>query len=559
MRRAQRSTLRANEDGSQTCETVAMTGGGQRFSRRDVVRWGMFGTGTASLAALVAACSSDGRGPAAGATAPPRSTATTTTSPGTAPATTLGTSTTAATTTTATTTTAATVPPPAIDPSLPWWLQGNFAPVSSEVESTTLAVRGAIPPELTGTYVRNGSNPMSGPSPHWFFGDGMVHGVRLERGRATWYRNRAVRTPLLEAGLGFGDGPPGGASNQSNVSLVWHGGRLLSSGEVGFPFELSPADLSTVGPHDFGGRLTSAFTAHPKIDPVTGRMHSFGYGFVPPYLTYHVTEADGTMIHTEPIELPNSTMIHDFAITATDAVFWDLPVVFDLDAAIRYLDDPSAGGFPFRWDPDVGARIGVMPLEGGASALRWYEIEPCYAFHGVNAFRRGDEVVIDVCRLSRMFAEGDLFGGEASLRRWTVDTAAGTVADEVITDVDSGDLPTRDPRVVGREHRYGYLVSTRDLPGTVDLGGLIKQDLRSGTREVWDPGPGGHSGEWLFVPGGDDPAEDAGWLFGFVHDDPTGRTDFAIVDATDVAAGPVARVELPQRVPFGFHATWIPG
>ena len=143
-------------------------------------------------------------------------------------------------------------------------------------------MEGALPPELVGLYVRNGSNPRTGTSPHWFLGDGMVHGIRLEAGRATSYRNRYVRTPLYEASSGFGEGVPGGEASQSNVSAIWHGGRLLTSGEVGYPYELSPDDLSTMGVYDFGGRLTTSMTAHPKIDPATGQMHFFGYGFVPP-------------------------------------------------------------------------------------------------------------------------------------------------------------------------------------------------------------------------------------------------------------------------------------
>src|SRR5262245_18522184 len=67
------------------------------------------------------------------------------------------------------------------DPDVPWWLQGGFAPVTEEVASAELEVEGVLPPELTGLYVRNGSNPRTGTSPHWFLGDGMVHGVRLDR------------------------------------------------------------------------------------------------------------------------------------------------------------------------------------------------------------------------------------------------------------------------------------------------------------------------------------------------------------------------------------------
>ncbi len=452
----------------------------------------------------------------------------------------------------------------AFDPAVPWWLQGGFAPVVDEVESFDLEVTGALPPELTGLYVRNGSNPRTGESPHWFLGDGMVHGVRLDGGRATWYRNRYVRTPMYEASTTFGafDGPPGGTTTQSNVSAIRFGDRLLSSGEIGFPFELAPGDLSTVGPVDFGGRLTTSMTAHPKLDPDTGRLHFFGYGFVPPYLTYHVLEPDGTLSSSTEVPVPGPTMIHDFAITTDDVVFWDLPVVFDLDVAIAMVETGDGSQFPFRWDPSYGARVGVLPLGGTGADVRWSDLdEPCYVFHGVNAFRRGDEVVLDVCRLDSIFEDGQTLGGDLSLRRWTVPVAGGRVGDEVLVPSgdDPGELPSRDLRRTGREHRHGYLVQNRPSDVTVDMGGVIKHDFRTGRRTVWDPGPTRHSGEWLFVadPGGD--ADDEGWLLAVIHDEATARSALAVLDATDVAAGPVATVATPQRVPYGFHAAWLPG
>jgi carotenoid cleavage dioxygenase len=452
-----------------------------------------------------------------------------------------------------------------LDPDVPWWLQGGFAPVADEVDGEDLPVDGALPPELTGLYVRNGSNPRTGTSPHWFLGDGMVHGVRLERGRAVSYRNRYVRTPLYEASAGFGQGDaPGGTNTQSNVSAVRLGERLLTSGEVGLPFELSVADLSTVGAFDFGGALTTSMTAHPKLDPATGLLHFFGYGFVPPFLTYHVASADGTLLRSTEIPVPGPTMIHDFAITESDAVFWDLPVTFDLDAAVAMVGG-DAGSFPFRWDPSYGARVGVLPLGGDGAAVRWSTLdEPCYVFHGVNAFRRDDDVVLDVCRLSSMFDPDadDALGGELSLRRWTVPVAGGVVRDEVLVGggEDPGELPSRDPRRVGREHRFGYLVQSRPAAGTVDLGGVVKHDFRTGERVTWDPGPTRHGGEWLFVPGDRTAAtaDDEGWLLGYVHDEATGSSELAVLDATDVGAGPVATVALPQRVPYGFHAAWLP-
>ncbi len=498
------------------------------MKRRDALRWGAHGLGAIPLTMLLGACGDE---PSDGATETTLSTAAVHTK---------GT------------------PPMRNDK---WWLDGNFGPVAEELEAYDLdVVDGAIPHELTGLYVRNGSNPVTGDSSMWFFGDGMGHGVRLERGKALWYRNRYVQTPLVQAKESFGKTPPGGAANQSNVSFVHHAGRLLSSGEVGLPFELDPAELSTKGAFDFGGKLTSAFTAHPKIDPATGMMHSFGYGFVPPYLSYHVTDPSGAMVHSEVVAVERSTMIHDFAITERDVVFWELPVAFDLDAATRWTADPESGAMPYVWRPELGARIGLMPLGGPASDITWFPIDPCYVFHGVNAYRDDDRVVLDVCRLASMFDLSVMgFGGDLTLRRWTLDTTTGKVTDDVVRDHDPGELPTRDPRRVGRRHRYGYLVQTAtDHAGTPTFGGLIKHDYRTDTREVWRPRPHEHAGEWLFVPSPDDDAEDAGHLLTYLYDDTTASSQLVVVDATDVRAGPIARVTLPQRVPYGFHAAWVP-
>ena len=181
-------------------------------------------------------------------------------------------------------------------------------------------------------------------------------------------------------------------------------------------------------------------------------------------------------------------------------------------------------------------------------------------FHSVNAYRQGDEVMVDVCRLDSMFAQGETtIGGGTSLRRWTVNTATGTIGDDVLEADDPGELPTRDPRRVGREHRHGYLVGARPNPDTIELAAVIKHDFRTGERVKWDPGSTRHCTEPYFVPGDvSDLADDAGWLLTFVHDDATGESVLAVLDASDVAAGPVAEVVMPQRVPYGFHATWIP-
>jgi carotenoid cleavage dioxygenase len=222
------------------------------------------------------------------------------------------------------------------------------------------------------------------------------------------------------------------------------------------------------------------------------------------------------------------------------------------------IEDPTGDVFPVRWDPSYGARIGVLPLGADGAQVQWAEIEPCYVFHGVNAFRQGNEVIVDVCRHQSMFEGGGVLGSGLALHRWTVDTDSGRASDAVVDERSDMELPSRDLRRTGREHRHGYFVQNRPAEATVDLGGVIKLDYRTGERELWEPGPAEHGGEWLFVSGEDDGADDEGWLLGYLHDEATQRSRFVVLDATDVAAGPVASVALPQRVPYGFHATWVP-
>ncbi len=453
-----------------------------------------------------------------------------------------------------TTTTAFREPP--IDPSTPWWLQGNFAPVTSEVDTASLVVEGEIPHELDGTYIRNGSNPRSGWAPHWFLGDGMVHGVRIEGGKASWYRNRYVRTTLLAAGGGLtAKGAPGGAAGLSNVSVIHHAGRLLTSGEVGYPYLLR-SDLSTVGPYDFDGRLRGNMTAHPKIDPATGEMHFFGYNFDEPYLRYHVADRNGVLVTTEAVPVSKPTMIHDFAITDRDVVFWEMPVLFDMNLAVKMVSTPRSTIMPFVWTPSYGSRIGIMPLGGPASAIRWVEIENCYVFHGMNAFRDGDDVVVDVSRMASVF-DGSALGPPPRLHRWTINTAGASLRfrDEQRSDT-IADLPSIDRRFTGRKYRHGWRVETTGRTDTVELAGAVHVDARTGEETRWDPGPRYASGEWLFVATGDE--EGDGVVMTYVHDKAENRTHLVLLRADDIAAGPLARIALPQRVPYGFHATWLP-
>jgi len=441
------------------------------------------------------------------------------------------------------------------------YLVGNFAPVRDELTVTDLPVTGSIPRELSGRYLRNGPNPIVDPDPamyHWFTGDGMLHAIELRDGKALSYRNRWTRTDRATEALGEtpiagqpDDVFPGGSS-PANTHVVAHAGRVLALVEVCLPTEVTPA-LDTVGRYDFGGRLRSPMTAHPKIDPVTGEMLFFGYDVMgPPWLRYHVVDGDGTLTRSEDIDIAGPSMIHDFAITEHHVVFFDLPVLFDLALV-------GTQPFPFAWRPEYGARVGVMPRSGGNADVRWLDVESCYVYHPLNAYDEDDgRVVVDVVRHETMFADDHYGPGDRlpTLDRWTIDLAGGKVVEERLDDHPQ-ELPRVDERVVGRRHRYGYAPSFGlGQAGGVQFGGLLRHDLVAGTTTERRFGEGTSAGEAVFVPSSPDAGEDEGYVLSLVHDAGTDRSDLVIVDATDFTGAERARVHLPQRVPYGFHGWW---
>lgn len=442
------------------------------------------------------------------------------------------------------------------------YLEGNYGPVREEVTVTDLPVEGRLPGSLQGRYIRTGPNPIVPPDPanhHWFVGSGMVHGVELRDGRASWYRNRWVLSPEVAGVKGVDEVPrpaTGGLfAGSGNTNVVHHAGMILAINELSLPYELTP-ELDTIRQLDFGGPLPNGINAHPKFDPATGEMHVCAYSFAPPHLLYHVIDASGRLVRSEEIAVGGPVMVHDMAMTESSVVFFDLPVVFDLDAAMAGVS------LPYRWDPDYAPRVGVLRKGAPGSDVGWCEVEPCYVFHPLNAYDDGDRLVLDVVRHPKMFAEHLNGPGEGppSLDRWTIDPAAGKVLEERIDDRPQ-EFPRADERLAGRPHRYGYSVGlTHTGDGDFDFveNSVLKHDVVAGTTTVRPMGAGRAAGEVVFVPAGDDAAEDDGFLVGYVHDGSTGSSELLVLDAADLTAPPVAAVKLRQRVPFGFHGNWVP-
>ena len=451
---------------------------------------------------------------------------------------------------------------------------GVHTPLCEEHTAEALPVRGQLPSGLRGTFARNSGAPRFAPRGryHWFDGDGMVHAVRLGEGRAS-YRNRWVRTRGLERELGEGRAiwpgileppdptlPGGPLKDTANTDLVWWNERLLALWWLsGTPYELRLPELETVGPVDFQGTLRGRVAAHAKPCPTSGELVFFDYSVSrPPWYQYGVVGADGRVRVYTPIETAGPRIPHDIAITPTRTVLLDLPLGWDPQQLRR-------GKFRIAFDRAAPSRFGVLPRHGDGSQVRWFELEACYVYHTVAAWDDGDAVVVVGCAIDDPIPDAprpgvphlDTIQLAPRLTRWRFDLASGRATRELLDERLTEFPRARDDRL-GLPTRFAY--HPRVAPADELLfAGLIKYRLDDGTSVARDWPRGWFGGEVVFAPDPAGSAEDDGWLLTILSSADAPRSELWVLDARDPAREPLARVELPARVPPGFHAAWCPG
>lgn len=457
-------------------------------------------------------------------------------------------------------------------------LCGPFAPLADESTLTDLPLlKGQLPGDLNGVYMRVGPNPRFAPQGryHPFDGDGMIHAAEFRQGRLT-VRNRWVRTEawqredaagqathwgIRETLVGRDDKP---LRDAANTDMVGHAGKALSLWYMsGDAYVIDPVTLETLGKHNAIASTGGKVSAHAKVDEISGELMYFDYGNEYPYMHYGVLGADGQLKHHVPIALSGPRLPHDMAITEHYSVLHDLPLFHDHEAM-------KLGRHKVDFHPELPTRFGVIPRFGKPEELRWYEFSPCFVYHIVNSWEDGDwiEMVgcrympatrpdgsIDAARTAKNVAELVM---SARLWRWRMNLKTGEAQEQCLDAERNVEFPTFNGALSGRRTRYGYLVDHSETR-TLQWWGIRKYDLETGASlSAWsdDPEHSYYSEPW-FAAADAPQSEDQGYVIAFQFNAATKRQTLDIFDARDLGRGPVAQVLIPRHIPTGFHGCWI--
>lgn len=467
---------------------------------------------------------------------------------------------------------------------------GFNTPSRVEAEVHDLNVVGTIPPEMNGTFFRVQPEHQFPPKlgdDIAFNGDGMISMFRFQDGKVD-FRQRWAKTDKWKLENAAGRALFGAYRNPltddaevkgkirgtANTNAFIHGGKLYALKEDSPALVMDPITLETQGYTDFDGKMTGeTFSAHPKTDPVTGNLCSFGYaskGVLTRDMTYYEISPSGELLYEIWFEVPYYAMMHDFAITADYALFSVMPMTSSWERL-------KAGKPHFGFDTSLPSYLAVVPRKPGATAadIRWYKGDTCFAGHVMNAWQEGTKIFLDMPVASNNMmpffpdindAPFDPVAGSTFLTRWTVDLSQNeeTYQTERLSDM-IGEFPRLDDRMTGKKYRYGWMVVI-DPSQPVELkggsaGGWVMNtlgmvDLEAGTEQKWWCGPTSSIQEPCFVPRSPDAAEGDGWIVMVCNRLETHSSDLLIFDATQIAKGPIATINIPVRLRFGLHGNW---
>jgi len=465
----------------------------------------------------------------------------------------------------------------------PQWKLG-FESLESEIRvPTELKVEGKIPLDLKGSLFRNGParfDVYGDRYLNWFDGDGMIYRFALKDGRV-FYQHRFVETKKKkaedEAGRRifgeFGTRVPGGFisrflnrgmhGNPANTNVVYQGDRLYALCEGGLAYRLDPSTLETLGEDNFNGVLADEdhFSAHPHRVASSGQAWNFGleYG-KESFLHVYRWNQDNSLERCHRLTIPFVTMVHDFAVTETHAVFI-LPPLMLPKIPIGLMTGQKTFGDSLRWRPEQGTTVAVLNL--ATQQIRWHRTEARMVFHMINAVSHGDDVIVDYCAYaddSPMRSTFDLMKGKLSFSQPAIPERLELKHSGETKRYSLANIGIEFPRTSrsGMGEECDVLFGVAWSSGEYFARIPTKINLKSGAVEQAAFAPDEFAHESVPVRKSGSSGDSDVWLLTPVLNGGKNRSELRVYDGNDLKAPPVGVVPLPYHIPFSFHGSWVP-
>ncbi len=426
-----------------------------------------------------------------------------------------------------------------------------------------LRIEGVLPTNLQGTLYRAGPflyESFGQPYSHPFEADGGIVAARVGGGEAKG-ATRIVQSKGLREERAAGSPLYGSAApwfkriasawrqtvkNTANTSILSWQGRLFGLMEAATPTEIDPATLETLGDTDLDGVIPQGFSAHPRRCPSRKSIFNLGlsYGRQNTLDLFGLPEK-GPARRVASVELPYATLVHDFAITDKHAIFLISPAVLQLWRAILQV-----GGFAdlFRWEPERGSELIVVPLDATSKARR-IQVDAFWVWHFANAFEERGDIVFDMCRYKDLNSLDAIGGNElacpSALVRGRI--AENRFTTEVLT-TDLQEFPSASPVMLTKENRHTWMQGSH---------GLGRFDHDRGEQDLWNSPDEQLVSEPVFVPCPNAVHEGEGWVLSLIFDGPADRSFVGVFDAMNMAEGPRAKLWFDQRIPLTFHGQFV--
>ncbi|OQU75880.1 hypothetical protein SORBI_3010G050300 [Sorghum bicolor] len=452
----------------------------------------------------------------------------------------------------------------------------------------------------------------------YYEGHGMLHAVYFDKSSlGEWkisYRNKYVNSDTFQlerknqvAFVPSADGQPyatlvafvlnilrfeKAVKDSANTNIFEHAGRAFAVTENHLPYEINISNLNTLGPYNINGAWNQPFTSHPKKIHESGELVMMGTNPEKPHYVLGVISPDGErLVHKADLKFEEGKLIHDIGVTKRYNIIMDYPLRFGISRT--FLRKPFIEN-----DMNGKSRIGVMPRFGDAESIIWFDVENHCSYHLFNCFEDENEVVIRGCRLlgsiipsGRHRVDKSKWYGRAFLQpdkdsedfdpsldgtlfsrpyEWRLNLENGSVHEGYITSEKVAmDFPVISDKFVGVQNKYGY-AQVADSLATSKTGlfkfkmiaklhfnmpdkenkQLISVEYHTLQEKQFCSGV-----QFVAKKNGID--EDDGWIVTYVHDEGTNSSQVYIIDAKRFSEEPVAKITLPQRVPYGFHGNFF--